>query len=79
MRKLSQSPAASLPANFIKGQLWQVGLRFVEIGHVGRLLVNHRIVVPTLKRSPSRPLLISIKELQKYLASNNAVLVESMS
>ncbi len=68
----STSPASS----FVKGQLWQLDTRFVKIGHVGRLLVHHRIVVPTLKRSVSRESLSSIKDLRQFLTAHKAVLVE---
>ena len=66
---------------FIKGQLWQLidTTRFVQIGHVGRLLVHHRIIVPSLKRSLARQTLTSIKDLQRFLTTNQAVLVESCS
>lgn len=63
---------------FVKGQLWQLDTRFIKIGHVGRLLVHHRVVVPTLKRSVSRESLSAIKELQQFLTANNAVLVENL-
>jgi hypothetical protein len=66
-----------MPA-FVKGQLWQLfDTRFVQIGHVGRLLVHHRTIVPSLKRSISRETLSSIKELQQTLTANKAVLVEN--
>jgi hypothetical protein len=62
---------------FVKGQLWQIDSRFVRIGHVGRLLVHHRTVVPSLKRSISRESVSVIRELQQFLTTNNAVLVEN--
>ena len=62
---------------FVKGQLWQIDSRFVKIGHVGRLLVHHRTVVPSLKRSTSRESFSAIKDLQQFLTANNAVLVEN--
>jgi hypothetical protein len=62
---------------FSKGQLWQVGDRFVRIGHVGRLLVHHRMVVPPLKRSVSRESFSTFDELQKFLKKNHGVLVEN--
>src|SRR5215204_2745561 len=74
------SNPAEIPAfaqKFVKGQLWGISDRFVKIGHVGRLLVHHRLVVPALKRSISRETLSSIPELQRFLAANNAVLVAS--
>ena len=70
---LTNSP---LPAPlFVKGQLWRLDTRFVKIGHVGKLLVHHRLVVPTLKRAVSRESLSAIKELRQFLTANNAVLV----
>lgn len=83
MEKLLKNPtnsSASTPA-FIKGQLWQLfdTTRFIQIGHVGRLLVHHRTIVPSLKRSLSRQTLSSIKDLQQIMMANKAVLVESCS
>ena len=51
--------------------------RSIQIGHVGRILVHHRSVVPSLKKSVSRESLSSIKELQDFLAAHNAVLVKN--
>ena len=83
MPKLLNKPINSpLPTPaFIKGQLWQLfdATRFIQIGHVGRLLVHHRTLVPSLKRSLSRQTLSSIKDLQQILTENKAVLVESCS
>jgi hypothetical protein len=83
VQKLSKdsinSPLSAPP--FIKGQLWQLidTTRFIQIGHVGKLLVHHRTIVPSLKRSLSRQTLSSIKDLQTMLTANKAVLVESCS
>jgi len=73
------SPSPERP--FIKGQLWQLidSTKFVQIGHVGRLLVSHRTLIPSLRRSLSRPALNSIADLQRFLTANQAVLVESTS
>jgi len=83
MEKLLKNPTHSpLPTPaFIKGQLWQLidTTRFIQIGHVGRLLVHHRTIVPSLKRSLSRQTLSSIKDLRQILTANKAVLVESCS
>ena len=66
-----------MPA-FVKGQLWQLlDTRFLQIGHVGRLLVHHRFIVPSLGRSVGRETLSSIKELQQSLTTQGAVLVEN--
>ena len=71
------NPASSTPA-FVKGQLWQLSdTRFVKIGHVGRLLIHHRTVIPTLKRSMSRETLSTMKDFEQFLAANKAVLVEN--
>jgi len=71
-------PSPTTAPVFVKGQLWQlVDTRFIQIGHVGRLLVHHRTVVPSLKRSISRESLSSVKELQQMLTTNKAVLVEN--
>jgi hypothetical protein len=69
---------SSTPA-FVKGQLWRLfdATRFIQIGHVGRLLVHHRTLVPSLRRSISRQSLSSIKDLQQILTANKAVLVEN--
>jgi hypothetical protein len=82
VQKRSKTPAtSSLPTPevaFVKGQLWQLpDERFLKIGHVGRLLVHHRTVVPALKRSISRETLSSVKELEQFLTANKAVLVEN--
>jgi hypothetical protein len=62
---------------FVKGQLWQVGTRFIKIGHVGRVLVHHRTVVPSLKRSISPESVSAVKELQQFLSKSDAVLVQN--
>ena len=73
------SPSPERP--FIKGQLWQLidPTKFVQIGHVGRLLVSHRTLIPSLRRSLSRSTLTSIADMQRFLTANQAVLVESTS
>jgi hypothetical protein len=81
-KRLKHSINSSLPVPaFIKGQLWQLcdTTRFIQIGHVGRLLVSHRTIVPSLRRSLSRQTLSSVKDLQRFLTTNKAVLVESCS
>jgi hypothetical protein len=82
VQKRFKTPAtSSLPTPefaFAKGQLWQLpDERLIKIGHVGRLLIHHRTVVPTLKRSMSREILSSVKELEQFLTANKAVLVEN--
>lgn len=81
MQKLCKTPVnppSPTPA-LIKGQLWQLfdNTRFIQIGHVGRLLVHHRTIVPSLKRSISRETLSSVKDLQQILTAHKAVLVEN--
>jgi hypothetical protein len=77
LRKNLVSSPSPTPA-FIKGQMWQLlDTRFIKIGHVGRLLVHHRTVIPEFKRSMSRETLSSVKDLQKFMAENRAVLVEN--
>ncbi len=80
MLKRLKSPVISLsptPA-FVIDQLWQLcDTRFIKIGHVGRLLVHHRTIVPTLKRSISRETFSTFKDLQQILTANKAVLVKN--
>jgi len=72
-------PSPAPTPTFVKGQLWQLfdTGRFIKIGHVGRFLVHHRTVVPSLKRSISRETLSSIQDLVQILTANKAVLVQS--
>ena len=65
------SPALTL----VKGQLWKFDTRCIQIGHVGKHLVEHRGVSleRPQQRAPKR--MIAIKELQKFLTANKAVLV----
>ena len=81
MLSLSKSSSGlSSSLYFTKGQRWKVGERFIKIGHVGRLLVHHRMIVPWLQSgTPRRQVLTSIKELQKFLHVNEAALVENAS
>ena len=59
----------------IKGQLWQFNAKCIQIGHVGRLLVEHRGVSLLKRRCEGRISMTAIKELQKYLSANHAVLL----
>jgi hypothetical protein len=77
MPRISKSPFSPALPEFVKGQLWQIDERFVKIGHVGRLLVHHRILLDSFKRSFSRDSIIAIKELQQFLTKNKAVLIEN--
>jgi len=66
----------ALESVFVKNQLWQLSNeRFIKIGHVGRLLVHYRTVIPTLKRSTSRETFTTMEDLQQLLTANKAVLV----
>ena len=83
MRKQSsrQVNDLSTPVLLLQGQLWTlVDQRILQVGHVGRLLVHHRMIVPWLQSgTPRRQVLTSIKELQKFLHVNEAALVENAS
>jgi hypothetical protein len=75
---MPKNPAVSVrhpsPA-FIKGQLWRVGERCIQIGHVGKLLVEHRGVTLDEKRPIGLKRMGSIKELQSFFKMNAAVLM----
>ena len=75
MRKNPAVPVLLSPRAFIKGQLWQVGERCIQIGHVGKLLVEHRAMSPDQKRPLGFKRMGSIKELQAFLKANDAVLM----
>ena len=68
-------PVLALVPALVKGQLWKFDTRCIEIGHIGKHLVEHRGVSleRPQQRAPKR--MIAIKELQKFLAANDAVLV----
>ena len=65
----------SLAPALVKGQFWKFDTRCIQIGHVGKHLVEHRGVLleRPQQRAPKR--MIAIKELQKFLAANDAVLM----
>jgi hypothetical protein len=80
VQKLPRNPVdrSSSAPEFVKGQLWQLtDERFIKIGHVGRLLVHHRTIVPSLKRSISRETLSTVNDLERYLTANKAALVKN--
>jgi hypothetical protein len=79
MRNLPEQSATSSSAmpKIVKGQLWQVGTRLIKIGHVGRVLVHHRTVVPSLKRPLSPESFSLLKEFQQLLNEQEAVLVQN--
>ena len=68
-------PVLSTALVLVKGQLWKFDTRCIQIGHVGKHLVEHRGVSleRPQQRAPKR--MIAIKELQKFLTANDAVLV----
>jgi hypothetical protein len=58
---------------FQKGQVWRIGELNVAVTSVGKTLVHHK----KYKRQPRgiQTTMTSKSDLQKYLQSNNAVLV----
>jgi hypothetical protein len=70
----SESPGSSSSLFFVKGQRWQIGMRLIQIGHVGRLLVHYRTIDPVRKRN-LRESLSGIETLQQFLKQNQAVLL----
>ncbi|HWN94090.1 MAG TPA: hypothetical protein VNT99_03580 [Methylomirabilota bacterium] len=74
MLKTRPASVVPIPA-FIKGQLWKVGERCIQIGDVGKLLVEHRGMSLDQKRGLSFKRMGSIKELQKFFKVNDAVLM----
>jgi hypothetical protein len=63
------------PHPFIKGQLWKMGDRCIRIEHVGKMLVEHRGVSLEKQRNVGFKSMASIRELQKFLKANDAVLM----
>jgi hypothetical protein len=72
----SASPGSSSSIFFAKGQRWRIGVRLIQIGHVGRLLVHYRTIDPVMKRRSPESLL-AIKTLQQFLKQNQAVLLST--
>ena len=74
-----KTPAESVvsPPAFIKGQLWKMGERCIQIMHVGKLLVEHRGVSLEKNRPLGSKRMGSIKELQTFLKANEAVLISN--
>ncbi len=75
MLKTRASSVVPIPA-FTKGQLWKVGERCIQIGDVGKLLVEHRGVSLEQKRPLGFKRMGSIKELQTFFKMNAAVLMD---
>jgi hypothetical protein len=71
----NQKSVPVLVPELIKGQLWQFNARCIQIGHVGRLLVEHRGVSLLKRRCEGRVSMTAIKDLQKCLTANRAVLL----
>lgn len=71
----------ALTPQLLQGQHWLLlDRRLVQIGHVGRLLAHHRVIVPWLKHgTPRRQFLTSVKDLQTFLTANDAKLVQNAS
>lgn len=61
----------------VKGQVWQMDDKFIRIHHVGRHLVEYRIMT-VLQRRPGTlsPSISPIREVQRHLLTNHATLVE---
>jgi hypothetical protein len=74
MEKIPTVSAVTLPA-FIKGQFWKFGEHCVRIEHVGKILVEHRGVSLERHRNVTPKRMTAIKELQKFLKTNCAVLM----
>jgi hypothetical protein len=75
MPSIPPTPTLAPAPAFVKGQLWKFDTRCIRIEHVGKHLVEHRGV--SLEHSPSRAprRMMAIKELQRFLTENAAVLV----
>ncbi len=74
MKKSASSPSSpkTLVA-FEKGQIWQIGDLNVAVTLVGKTLVHYKRY--KTKRHGNQTTLSSKPDLQKYLLSNNAILV----
>ena len=55
------------------GQVWRMKGSHLDINLVGRHLVHYRLIKQEAKRTPMS--LSSIKDVQKYLKANKAVLL----
>ena len=56
------------------GQVWRMKGSHLDINLVGRHLVHYRLIKQEAKRTPMS--LSSIKDVQKYLKANKAVLLQ---
>ena len=60
-----------------KGQVWQMDDKFMRIHHIGRHLVEYRIMTVLQRRPGTLSASISpIREVQRHLLTNHATLVE---
>ncbi len=72
---MSRKPSVPVsPVVFVNGQHWKFGTQCIRIGHVGKLLVEHRGISLEVKRAPGPKRWIAIKELQQFMADNQGVL-----
>jgi hypothetical protein len=76
VQKIETKPPSPATPTLLKGQVWQFATRFIRIGHVGRHLVEHRAVTPLRKRIITPVTISAIREVQQFLTTNKAVLVE---
>ena len=56
------------------GQVWRMKDSHLDINLVGRHLVHYRLIKQEAKRTPMS--LSSIKDVEKYLKANKAVLLQ---
>ena len=54
------------------GQVWRMKGSHLDVDLVGKYLVHYKLIKQEVKRTPTS--LSSIKEVQKYLTDNKAVL-----
>jgi hypothetical protein len=56
------------------GQVWRMEDSHLDINRVGKYLVHYKLIKQEAKRTPMS--LSSIKDVEKYLKDNKAVLVQ---
>ena len=80
VRSVLTQSAFPRPA-LLQGQHWLLyDQRVIQIGHIGRLLAHHRIIVPWLKQgAPRRQYLTTLTDLKAFLHANEAVLIQNAS
>ena len=63
-----------IPLNLLEtGQVWRMKDSHLDIDLVGKYLVHYKLIKQVAKRTPMS--LSNIKEVEKYLKDNKAVLV----